>query len=163
MRALSAQISTTGDYHRPAAAQLKGLHIMTDDPSNVSLVFTTDRSTALQHRMNNTSDMIFDLLRARGLVSQASLMSQRLLSSDGQHAEVKLHATLMNTKYSRNRVDGRFEERRSAERETFDASPLMERFGQIDFGQVRLQELQLSCLDEMGDDGYYRSLASVPL
>merc|ERR1712084_116992 len=101
-----------------------GLHIMTDDPSNVSLVFTTDRSTALQHRMNNTSDMIFDLLRARGLVSQASLMSQRLLSSDGQHAEVKLHATLMNTKYSRSnrREDGS----RYGERETFDAGVLME-------------------------------------
>merc|ERR1712151_1096879 len=130
-KALSAQISTTADYQRPAAAHLKGLHIMGDDPSNVSLVFTTDRSTALQHRMNNTSDMIFDLPRARGLVSQASLMSQRLLSSDGQHAEVKLHATLMNTKYSKAqwRETERGERDHRGERETFDASALMERFG----------------------------------
>eukprot|EP00913_Durusdinium_trenchii_P028980 g27172.t2 len=103
---LSARLSATSDYARPVTANMKGLHIMTDDPTSVGVVYTTDRSSALQNRMN------------------ALLMSQRLLSSDGQHAEVKLHATLMNTKYARSR----FEER--SERETFDASVLMERFGQ---------------------------------
>ncbi|CAE7817184.1 HISN3 [Symbiodinium sp. CCMP2592] len=76
--------------------------------------------------------------KARNLVSAQNLMSQRLLSSDGQHAEVKLHATLMNTKYARSRFDDR-----SAPRENFDASVLMERFGQarpcidIHNGQVK--------------------------
>merc|ERR1712003_566347 len=135
---------------------------MTDDPSNVSLVFTTDRSTALQHRMNNTSDMIFDLLRARGLVSQASLMSQRLLSSDGQNAEVKLHATLMNTKYSKAQWREEAPAQRG-DRDTFDASALMERFGEVDFGAVNLREIQLSSLDEIDNDGYYRSLFNVAL
>lgn len=160
---LSARLAATSDFGKPLVAHMRGLHIMTDDPTSVGVLFTTDRSRELQNRMNALSDMLFEILQARNLVSSQSLNSQRLLSSDGQHAEVKLHATLMNTKYSRNRMDGRFEERRNAERETFDASPLMERFGQVDFGQVRLRELQLSCLDEMGDDGYYRSLASVPL
>jgi len=160
LKDLSARISAVADFSRPILASLKGLHIMTDDPSNVGVVFTTDRSHALQNRMNNVADMIFDLLKARGLVSAQSLMSQRLLSSDGAHAEVKLHATLMNTKYSRTnwREDGS-----RGERETFDASALMERFGQVNFGDLKLQELQLSCLDEIGDDGYYRSLFSIPL
>merc|ERR1719491_2126336 len=100
--------------------------------------------------MNSTADMIFDLLKARNLVTQPSLMSQRVLSSDGEHAEVKLHATLMNTKYSKSnhREDGS-----RGQRETFDASLLMEKTGQIDFGTVQMKDIQLSCLDEMGDDG----------
>merc|ERR1719436_1634825 len=110
--------------------------------------------------MNAMSDMVFEALKAKSLVSQGSLMAQRLLSSDGNHAEVKLHATLMNTKYSKAnwREDGS-----RGDRDTFDASVLMENYGQVDFGEVYLKELQLSCLDEMGDDGYYRSLLSLPL
>merc|ERR1719326_2622768 len=83
--------------------------------------------------MNSVCQLIYDELKDRNLVSQQSLMSQRVLSSDGIHAEVKLHATLMNTKYSRSnwREDGS-----RGDRETFDASVLMERFGQVDFGNV---------------------------
>jgi len=157
---LSQKISSTADLSRPLHVGLKGLHIMNDDPSNVGVVFTTDRSHALQNRMNSMADMIFGLLKSRTLVSSQSLMSQRVLSSDGEHAEVKLHATLMNTKYSKHgwQADGS-----RAERETFDASTLMERFGQVDFGEVQMRDIQLSCLDEMGDDGYYRALFKLPL
>lgn len=163
LRFFASQIASSSDFDRPVVAAMKGLHIMTDDPSNVGVVFTTDRSSAVQNRMNNISDMLFELLKARGLVSQQNLVAQRLLSSDGAHAEVKLHATLMNTKYSRS---GRHEDGqrpRDAARESFDASPLMERFGQVDFGQVLLKDLHLSCLDEMAEDGYYQSLVSLPL
>lgn len=153
---LSKRIAETRDFARGLAAHLAGLHIMNDDPTSTGLIFTTDRSHALQHSMNNIADMIFETLQARNLASFQNLMSQRLLSSDGKHAEVKLHATLMNTKYSKT-------ERSRGDRETFDASALMERFSQVDFGTVQLRELQLSCLDEMGDDGYYRSLHKVPL
>lgn len=157
---LSGRIAGMADFARPLVASMRGLHIMTDDPTNVGVVFTTDRDRNLQNRMNNLCDIIFDVFQAKGLISEQSLNSQRLLSSDGKNAEVKLHATLMNTKYSKMgwRPDGS-----RSEREAFDASPLMERFGHVDFGEVRLQEVQLSCLDEMGDDGYYRSLASVPI
>jgi len=160
LKQLASRIAATADFNRPLLANLRGLHIMTDDPSNVGVVFTTDRSHALQNRMNNAADIIFDLLKERNLVSAQSLMSQRALSSDGAHAEVKLHATLMNTKYSK---ANRREDGSRGDRETFDASVLMERFGQVDFGEVQLEELQLSCLEEMGDDGYYRSLCSIPL
>merc|ERR1712232_772200 len=101
-----------------------------------------------------------DVLKTRGLVASQNLMHQRLLSSDGLHAEVKLHATLMNTKYSRTNPRG---DGVRSERETFDASALMERLGHVDFGTVQLREVQLSCLDEWGDDGYYRSLFNFPL
>ena len=143
------------------AAWLKGLHIMTDDLSSTSVMFTTDRSHALINRMSNLADSFFALLRDCGLVSQQSLMSQRLLSSDSAQAGVKVHGTLMNTKYSRGgrREDGA----RSGDRETFDASALMERLGQVDFGEVMLREIQLSSLDEMNDDGYYRSNCNIPL
>merc|ERR1719321_908197 len=160
LKDVSARIAATQEYRQPLTANLKGLHILTDDPSNVGVVYTTDRSHALQNRMDSLANMIFDILRAGNLVSQPSLMAQRVLSSDGDHAEVKLHATLMNTKYSKTnyREDGS-----RGDRETFDASVLMEKFGQVDFGTVQMKELQLSCLDEMGDDGYYRSLFSLPL
>merc|ERR1712176_1390804 len=62
---ISARISATADFKRPCTANLKGLHIMTDDPTNTGVVFTTDRSKELQNRMNSLSDMIFDILKAR--------------------------------------------------------------------------------------------------
>mmetsp|Transcript_146312 Transcript_146312/g.272386 ORF Transcript_146312/g.272386 Transcript_146312/m.272386 type:complete len:372 (+) Transcript_146312:137-1252(+) len=160
LKEVATRIATLADYNMPVYANLRGLHIMTDDPSNVGVVFTTDRSHSLQNRMDSLSNMIFDILKAHNLVSQQNLITQRLLSSDGNMAEVKLHATLMNTKYSRSnwREDGT-----RGERETFDASVLMERFGQVDFGAVALREIQLSCLDAMGNDGYYQSLFSMPL
>jgi len=160
LKEVASRTTVHPDYRQPMEANLRGLHILTDDPSNVGVVYTTDRSRDLQNRMDSLANMIFDILRARNLVSQPSLMAQRVLSSDGAHAEVKLHATLMNTKYSKT---NRREDGSRGERETFDASVLMERFGQIDFGTVQMKEIQLSCLDEMGDDGYYRSLFSMPL
>ncbi|CAE8620750.1 unnamed protein product [Polarella glacialis] len=155
----SARLAASFDFGKNFIASMKGLHIMNDDPSAVNVVFTTDRSHALQNRMNALAELLFEILKARNLVQVQSLKAQRLLSSDELHAEVKLHATLMNTKYGRSSRDNG----RGGERETFDASPLMERFGQVDFGNVHLQELQLSCLEEMGDNGYYRSLFSVPI
>ncbi|CAE7458477.1 HISN3 [Symbiodinium pilosum] len=135
LKDLSARLSATSDYARPVLAHMKGLHIFTDDPTSVGVIFTTDRSRELQNRMNSMADSMFELFQARNLVSAQNLMSQRLLSSDGQHAEVKLHATLMNTKYARSRFDDR-----AAPRENFDASVLMERFGpciDIHSGQVK--------------------------
>lgn len=160
LKDVATRVTALGDYNMPVYANLRGLHIMTDDPSNVGVIFTTDRSHSLQNRMDSLSNLIFDILKARGLVSQQNLVTQRVLTSDGSMAEVKLHATLMNTKYSKSnwREDGT-----RGDRDTFDASVLMERFGQVDFGSVAMREIQLSCLDEMGDDGYYRSLFSLPL
>lgn len=159
---IAARYSATADFRKPAFATMKGLHYMNDDPSSVGVIYTTDRSRELQNRMNSLSDMIFDVLQARNLVSAQSLMSQRLLSSDGQSAEVKLHATLMNTKYSKAQWRDEAPAQRG-DRDTFDASALMEKFGEVDFGAVNLREIQLSCLDEMDNDGYYRSPFNVPL
>jgi hypothetical protein len=160
LKDVATRIAATQEYREVLSANLKGLHILTDDPREVGVLYTTDRSHALQNRMDSLANIIFDILRARNLVSQPGLMAQRVLSSDGDHAEVKLHATLMNTKYSK---ANRYEDGSRGERETFDASVLMESFGQIDFGTVQMKDIQLSCLDEMGDDGYYRSLFSMPL
>merc|ERR1712151_702707 len=102
------------------------------------VVFTTDRSSALYNRLNNVADLLFNILKDKNLVTTQGLITQRLLSSDGAHAEVKLHATLMNTKYSRS---GRREDGARGERESIDASVLMERFGQVDFGEVQLREV----------------------
>jgi len=147
LKMLSQRLAGTAEFARPLSAGMRGLHIMTDDPANVGVVFTTDRAHSLQNRMNSVCQLIYDELKNRNLVSQQSLMSQRVLSSDGIHAEVKLHATLMNTKYSRSnwREDGS-----RGDRESFDAGVLMERFGQVEFGDVPLREIQLSCLEEMG-------------
>lgn len=155
----SVMISEKAVFRQAIPAAMRGLHILTDDTSDVNVVYTTDKSSALQNRMNNMADSLFAMLKKQGLTTEASLMKQRAVASDGVQAEVKLHATLINTKYGRNRRDAGF----SSERASFDASQLLQMFGQEDFGTVPLQEMQLSCLDEMGNDGYYRSLYSVPL
>lgn len=157
---VAAKISDSADFRLSCHADLQGLHILTDDPSNVEVVFTTDRSTALQNRINSMANIIFDVLKARNLISHQNLMAQRLLTSDGNSAEIKMHATLMNTKYNKT---NRRDDGRRGERTTFNAGAVMEKFGQVRFGQVQLRDIQLSCLDEMGNDGYYNCLYSVPI
>jgi len=156
-------IASQPEFNIPMEAHLEDLHILTDDPSSVGVVHTTDRSRQLQHRINGIGDSLFAVLKSHGLVTNQNLHHQRLLATDGETAEIKLHATLMNTKYQKGPYDWQNQGDGRNERSTFDASLLMERFGRTDFGTTPLKELQLSCLAEMGDDGYYKSLFNIPL
>merc|ERR1719428_762472 len=131
-------IASQPEFNIPMEAHLEDLHILTDDPSSVGVVHTTDRSRQLQHRINGIGDSLFAVLKSHGIVTNQNLHHQRLLATDGETAEIKLHATLMNTKYQKgpyswqNQGDGGKGGGKGGaaqnERQSFDASRLMERF-----------------------------------
>uniref|UniRef100_A0A0G4GB55 K Homology domain-containing protein n=1 Tax=Chromera velia CCMP2878 TaxID=1169474 RepID=A0A0G4GB55_9ALVE len=172
--------------------RLKGLHYMNDDPSAVDVVFTTDADTAsgVAEKVNRVAGVIYKELREAGLLSERSLHRQRLLSTQGV-AKVKLHATLMNTKYRKAARERGGEEGKgsggllasvtaeapgaavdssgretggSGGRESIDAQALFRDFGSIDFGIVRVPGVHLSRLDRFNrESGYYADEHSVHL
>merc|ERR1712139_316252 len=115
-------ISSQAEFGHPMEAHLEDLHILTDDPSSVGVVHTTDRSRTLQHRINGIADSLFAVLKNHGLVSNQNLHHQRLLATDGETAEIKLHATLMNTKYQKGPYNWQQADTGRTERPNFDAS-----------------------------------------
>mmetsp|Transcript_15825 Transcript_15825/g.34874 ORF Transcript_15825/g.34874 Transcript_15825/m.34874 type:complete len:376 (-) Transcript_15825:62-1189(-) len=151
----------------PLTCSMHGLHIMNDDPREVDVVFTGDlKNSDLTLRTNAMADVVFDFLKKSSCVSEASLNKQRVLTTTG-NAEVKLHCTLMNTKYRRGQVhdhsDSANPRRRFQPREPFDASNLLKEFGQAEFGTFSLSELHISSLSSFRNDGYYSPAFVLPL
>ncbi|KOB66100.1 Activating signal cointegrator 1 complex subunit 1 [Operophtera brumata] len=70
---------------------------------------------------------------------------------------VKLHVTLINSKYRKTSDDA------GKKRETFDGSEILQRFKDFDFGVVELNQIHLSQRDSAGDDGYYQPTCVVSL
>lgn len=95
--------------------------------------------------------------------------SEALKGGDTSCRDVKLHATIMNTRHRRG--DGREEEQSLAakkplqeKRVTFDGRPVLEKFGEADFGEQRLEVLQLSQRQKVDEKtGYYFAVTQVTL
>ena len=60
-----------------------------------------------------------------------------------EHERVKLHCTILNSKFRREEAEGEVGEGRG-ERETFDGRPLLERWGEVVLGEVAVEEVHLS-------------------
>ena len=71
---------------------------------------------------------------------------------------VKLHVTLINTKYRT--VKGR--QNKWANRKiTFDARNIMENYSDFDFGESSFRSVHLSMMSSMGDDGFYKPISVI--
>eukprot|EP00397_Hematodinium_sp_SG-2012_P058717 GEMP01074568.1.p1 GENE.GEMP01074568.1~~GEMP01074568.1.p1 ORF type:complete len:153 (+),score=31.24 GEMP01074568.1:436-894(+) len=110
-------------------AHCVGLHYMNDDPKAVDVVFTTDVSSELLRKVNTLLDQLYGMLINNGLISQKSLHKQRLLNTLNT-AEIKLHATLLNSKWW---PDGG----------TMDVRDCLHKFQDFDFGEKPLDTLNL--------------------
>ncbi|XP_057660454.1 activating signal cointegrator 1 complex subunit 1 [Diorhabda carinulata] len=72
-----------------------------------------------------------------------------------QHQEqIKLHMTLMNTKY-------RNSKKKWAKRVNFDATKIMEKYKDYEFGKCDFNTVHISNMSSLGEDGFYESLTSV--
>lgn len=74
---------------------------------------------------------------------------------------IKLHVTLINSKYRSRSSSAKLEEssdapNRSRPREPFDGSEVLRKFSDYDFGVTELAEIHLSQRHSMGPDGYYQ-------
>lgn len=72
---------------------------------------------------------------------------------------VKLHVTLINSKYRKNLVNS--PERRYVKRRPFNATDLIEKYKDFYFGECLLNEVHLSVMSTVGTDGFYQPLSVV--
>ncbi|CAH1117508.1 unnamed protein product [Phaedon cochleariae] len=113
--------------------------------AKVKLVDETEDIT-LQKIANDLSHYFYE----RGLLKSFS-------------ADVKLHCTLVNTKY---RKVSSSPKRKRVYKESIDARKIMEKYKDFDFGHCDFEQIHLSLMsssDETSGDGYYKSLSSINL
>lgn len=80
---------------------------------------------------------------------------------DLERDHVKLHVTLMNSKYrvrssTSLNEDANSKLRNSRKRLTFDGSKILETFADYDFGVMEVEEFHLSQMYAKRSDGYYQ-------
>ncbi|GAB4816249.1 hypothetical protein N2152v2_003295 [Parachlorella kessleri] len=155
----------------PLTVQLKGLEYMNDDPSQMHVMYLGVRGPPGQEGA---------LQRLRQLCSAvvAAFGREGLLLPQDER-EVKLHATVLNTRYRRPApgAAGQPQQQRDRQqqgqqaqqgrpridRQPFDGRLLLEKYGDIDFGLVTLPAVHLGQRGKYGADGFYFCADSLPL
>lgn len=132
--------------NKPLKATLAGLDYMNDDPSAVDVLYAKVVSEELQQISNE----IAQYFASRGFIKL-------------QYDNVKLHVTLINSRFSENDdaiekdefQDLRGESRN--QRNTFDASKILKKYKDFHFGSVDIDEIHLSQRYSKSSNGYYES------
>lgn len=75
----------------------------------------------------------------------------------GNFDNVKLHITLMNSRY------GVTEDDEEAKRKAFDASNILNEYSDFEFGETVVNNIHLSQIATKGPDGYYQPTTVVPV
>lgn len=77
---------------------------------------------------------------------------------------VKLHCTLINTKYrkSSNQASPK-KKSKWPKRQSFDARSIMEKYKDHNFGMCNFDSIHLSLISSKGEDGFYKPLSIVKL
>jgi len=145
--ALDALRKIVDDRIRPLIAaenglkvKVSGLEIMNDDQLEVDVLYAKCQSTSMQ--------------RVADLIAQGMQSSE--LTVNNKERSVKLHMTLMNTKYAQQAETSCLK---------MNVVELLKAFGNYDFGAVTVTEVQLSVRFSTVDPitGYYPSSGSVSL
>ncbi|CAG9535086.1 unnamed protein product [Cercopithifilaria johnstoni] len=121
----------------PLEVEVKGLEIMNDDPTRVNVLYALISSDKLVNIANTIAEAMSDTGYAP------------------QQNSVKLHLTLMNTRYL-------WEKKKK--REKMDVTKLLEKYRNYDFGKVTIAEVHISNLKGPADEhGYYSSIGTFEL
>lgn len=78
--------------------------------------------------------------------------------------DVKLHVTMINTKYrDKDTESPQKRKKRWIPRKPFDATRIMEKYKDYDFGETILDEIHLSLMSSVGDNGFYKPLSVIKI
>ena len=152
----------------PVNFDLRGLYIMNDDPKSVNVIYTTDTNPKISETVNRICDIFFEEFRQAGIITNKDLHRQRALDTSGVSADIKLHCTLLNTKYrdtSQSDVHMEGEEAENAQasggsRRKVDAAQMIEDFANFSFGQFKAGNIALCNIMDFGNDGFYNPLST---
>jgi len=131
---------------RPLEVQLEGLAVMNDDPSAAHVLYckVPDADGSRQA----LCDQVVQVFRRAGL----------LLRRDAARA-TKMHVTLVNTRYRRQRGGGGG----AGPRRSVDCRALLQLLGDERLGGARVGALHLSQRGCSGPDGFYKCIHAAPL
>ncbi|MCP9263901.1 Activating signal cointegrator 1 complex subunit 1 [Dirofilaria immitis] len=122
---------------KPLEVEIKGLEIMNDDPTRVHVLYALTSSEKLSDVVNTIAEAMSDT----GFAPQQD--------------SVKIHLTLMNTRYM-------WEKKKKRAR--MDVTKLLEKYGNYEFGKVAIAEIHISNLHGSVDErGYYSSIGTFEL
>ncbi|KAJ8975835.1 hypothetical protein NQ317_001232 [Molorchus minor] len=133
----------------PLKIQVAGINCMNDNHKKVDVLYANAKildkaeEADLQKIVNDLSAYFYD----RGLVTR-------------YEENVKLHITLINTKYRKVSDSPR---RRWNKRISFDATKIMEKYKEFVFGECCMDSIHLSLMSSTGEDGFYKPLSVIKL
>ncbi|KDR15561.1 activating signal cointegrator 1 complex subunit 1 [Zootermopsis nevadensis] len=135
--------------NRPLVVCMVGVEYMNDDPAEVDVLYgkvrVKDRSQVLQQ----IADQVADRFSSKGLMQK-------------QYEQVKLHVTLMNTRFRSEESEPDISGGKRKPRESFDATGILKNFCDFDFGEQTVDSIHLSLrFSTSGSSGYYQATASV--
>eukprot|EP01066_Platyproteum_vivax_P013848 Platyproteum_vivax@DN6245_c0_g1_i3.p1 len=135
----------------PLKLELEGLYCM-GSPGNTSVVYTAPKETCeFEDTIHEITGILMKAYHENGVDTRAQIMKDSKHHSSGDDFTMNLHATLMNTKYGPQK--GR----------KMDASKLVQKLGDFDFGSTLVSGLDLSYRFGKGPQGYYQQCAEIVL
>ncbi|XP_053674230.1 activating signal cointegrator 1 complex subunit 1 [Anopheles nili] len=139
-------IGPTLKEYGPLELRVRGLEYMNDDPHAVDVLYAKIESPALQR----IADQIYECFISKGLMQR-------------KYDHVKLHATLINSLFRGTRADAIDEQEAEKKRITFDASEILRKYGEFDFGSTVVDAIHLSQRFSTSCTGYYEATAFIKL
>eukprot|EP01112_Ceratiomyxa_fruticulosa_P016327 TRINITY_DN4916_c0_g1_i3.p1 TRINITY_DN4916_c0_g1~~TRINITY_DN4916_c0_g1_i3.p1 ORF type:complete len:371 (+),score=67.79 TRINITY_DN4916_c0_g1_i3:152-1264(+) len=120
---------------------LEGLEYMNDDPGEVDVLYAKVKQDEAGDKLQQICKHLVSLFSVAGLAPP-------------QELDVKLHATLLNTRF-------RTQDEDNQSRQTFDASGILSNYGNISLGSYKIPALHLSQRGVYDLNGFYHSVATV--
>lgn len=132
----------------PAKIKISGIDCMNRNLKKVDILFANativneNEEFNLQQLVNGLSDHFYE----RGLVRK-------------YQDNVKLHMTLINTKYRK--IPDSPKKKRWGKRQSVDATKIMEKYKDFYFGECDLNSIHLSLIGSVGSDGFYEPISII--
>lgn len=143
----------------PLRCRLQGLEIMNDDPSEVDVLYA--KVVDASDRFQAIADQVYEYY----MNSEPRFSQDKF--DDLEH--VKLHVTLINSRFRKGTELGEEDlelpsgATKAPTKKTFDASSILQHFGQFDFGECTVQEIHISQRYSTAENGFYKCTRRVVL
>ncbi|ESP05047.1 hypothetical protein LOTGIDRAFT_230082 [Lottia gigantea] len=135
---------------KPIKLTVEGLEYMNDDPNSVDVLYAKLQGDDLD-RLQNLVDRIADKF------TSANIMQR-------EYERIKLHITVMNTLMRKDPTGASVARRQPyKDRESFDATSVLKKFGNYKFGVHHFNTLHISNRSAVGQNGYYEPTAFIRL
>lgn len=160
------------DEHGKITMKLQGLEIMNDDPSAVRILYAKVESEPFQKiadgiyqyfiKSGKDSSNIFQFSPTFISIALIFFLFSGLAKREFNRDFVKLHMTLINTKYAAEDDDDDQITNKQKTTIKFDARPIFEQFGDFDFGTVEIGAICLAIMKtEDKSNGFYSCSTSI--